>query len=504
MASLAASAPSGARGIVALTGTSRNTALSTSFLGFNAGAGTFNAEDSSFEAALSALRPETIRVFGGTGSNYINWQTGRYFVDSPVSQFSYIRTDKPQTPTTLADYVTMLKASGATAVFQLNVMTYCASPGHPNDPDVAAASCALSAAYSPDPHWGLGYQLTMLQAAQQMGVPVKFVELGNELYNSNADYTSFFPSVQSYIAKVNVWIAAIKSAFPGVQVGVVGFAHTAPVSVRSVNWNQEVLAGVHGESAMTFHTYFSNQLNGGSVVSKSGATTMLSEAAQLGIGVVRRNVLPILPKGVQAWLTEWNVEDPPGVSSLYAGSWSQGLVDAVYAVDLARTAGVGLSDVYTVTGNQVWGALFATQNGYVQQLDGRKGPIRVPGLVPQTVPLGTTGEGLALGIVLAALHGATATSMLNFSADPKFGHAATPGIIGQAFSVGHTQNLLLVNLTGSSQLVSLGRLAGSYSQSQFSARPSVFVNGEQKVRTVPTASVASLSLPADSVTALIS
>src|SRR5580698_6922945 len=96
MASLAASAPSGARGIVALTGTSRNTALSTSFLGFNAGAGTFNADDSSFEAALSALRPETIRVFGGTGSNYINWQTGRYFVDSPVSQFSYIRTDKPQ------------------------------------------------------------------------------------------------------------------------------------------------------------------------------------------------------------------------------------------------------------------------------------------------------------------------------------------------------------------------------------------------------------------------
>jgi len=85
----------------------------------------------------------------------------------------------------------------------------------------------------------------MLQAAKSMGVPIKYIELGNELYiSSNPDYAYYFPSVQAYINKVNAWIPILKQDFPGAQVAVVGEGSCQPLSAAGIDWNQAISSGV--------------------------------------------------------------------------------------------------------------------------------------------------------------------------------------------------------------------------------------------------------------------
>jgi hypothetical protein len=54
-------------------------------------------------------------------------------------------------------------------------------------------------------------QLQMLQAADNLGVAIKIVELGNEYYASaEPDFVARFPTAEVYAANASVWAAAIK------------------------------------------------------------------------------------------------------------------------------------------------------------------------------------------------------------------------------------------------------------------------------------------------------
>jgi hypothetical protein len=218
--------------------------LSSDFLGFNGDGSSAAWDNAALLPAVKALAPETIRgIYGGTASNYFNWQTGQMFVAATDPSISYLKPGYPSPAYSLTNYVNALKAGGADGIFNVNVMTYC--PVNNTDPtstSMAGVSCTQPQACGPTPSayttsctntdytWGLDYQVALLKAAEAMGEPIKYIELGNELYiTSNSDYAYYFPTVQSYINKVNAWIPTLKADFPGVEIGVVGEGSCQPL-----------------------------------------------------------------------------------------------------------------------------------------------------------------------------------------------------------------------------------------------------------------------------------
>lgn len=65
-------------------------------------------------------------------------------------------------------------------------------------------------------------QLEMLSTAEDLGIPIKYVELGNELNSQDGPGHIKFPEPEDYADTAAVWMAAIKSEHPGVLVTVVG------------------------------------------------------------------------------------------------------------------------------------------------------------------------------------------------------------------------------------------------------------------------------------------
>ena len=504
----------GATGSTAVSqGASRS--LSQDFLGFNSDAGANVMSDPSFPAALNQLNPETLRgIIGGTPSDYFNWQTGQYFIaSSNTNTLTFIRPGLPNPPFMLSDYVNALKTAHANGIFNINVMTYCpVDNANPASTSQAGASCTLAQACGPNPSqyassctstdytWGLNYQIAMLQAAQNMGVPIKYIELGNELYiTSNADYVYYFPTPQAYVNKVNAWIPVLKQDFPGAKVAVIGYHQ--PANTQESAWNQAIIGGVHGEDAVVFHTYYGSQIpNGGSVANPQDLATMLSNAAQAIYSSVQNQDLKYLPAGVSAWITEWNLWSDN--LQIEHGSWAQGLTEANYALDLARAPQIELTDNHDLISKQIYGALFANSQGYGTTAEAGKS-IGTPSPLPTTQPFGMTAGGFALSALLRSLHGATGTATLNFSSLPNIAGTSVPGLAGQSFTVNGKTNLYFVNLTATDETVSLGSLSGNYSVLQYASSPANFVTGNSSIPANSFTASNTVNIPAYSVTSLV-
>jgi hypothetical protein len=465
--------------------------------------------------AVSSLAPETIRgIDGGTPSNYFNWQTGQAFIAATDPAISYIKPGYPTPFYTLRNYVNALKAGNADGIYNINVMSYCpVSNTDPASTSQAAASCTQAQACGPNPSdyttsctntdetWGLDFQIAMLQAAKSMGVPIKYIELGNELYiSSNPDYAYYFPSVQAYINKVNAWIPILKQDFPGVQIAVLGDGSCQALSAAAVAWNQAIASGVQGEAGITFHTYYANDIvDGSSVDNASDLAKLLSTSTQHCARVLRHITHNYLPSGVTAWITEWNVTS--GGTGIVLGSWAQGLTEAGYALDLARNPQVELTVKHDLVSNQVYGSLFASTNGYVTTAEAGKS-IGTPTPLPTTQAFGMTAGGFALSALERSLHGATSTTALHFSANPDIAGTSVPGLMGQSFTVNGKTNLYFVNLSATNENIDLGSLSGSYSVLQYASSPTNFVTGNSSIPASSSTVTNALYVPAYSVTSL--
>jgi hypothetical protein len=483
--------------------------LSPDFFGYNISQTTAAASNNpSFVPAHNVTNPETLRgIIGGTPANYWNWQTGKYFIQSNDATLSYINPNEPSPSFSLNSYVTDLKESSADGVFNLNVMTYCPTNNNaPTSTTQAGTSCSEAQACGPNPSqytnsctntdytWGLAYQIAMLQTAQSLGIPIKYIELGNEFYlTDNPDNVYYFPSVTAYINKVNAWIPILKQDFPSAEIGVVGADGDAANTEAA--WNQAVATGVAGENAITFHPYFGSVIpSGGSVENPNDMATMLSESSEDGLGALQKYDLSYLPSGVSGWITEWNLS--PSSTTLESGSWAQGLSEANFAVGLARMPQVTLTDVHDLISTQVFGAIFAGSQGYVSTLEGEALP--APSPLPTTQAFGMTGGGFALSALERSLHGATSTTALNFA------NTSVSELTGQSFMVGGRTNLYFVNLGPSALTLDLGELAGSYAELQYASNPTIFVTGDNSIPTFTSTVSNTVTIPGYSVTSLIS
>jgi hypothetical protein len=399
-------ATSGAKALTAQS-PARYHPIPSSFAGFNAPfrKNSWQALTPELHQATASLGPGALRVFGGITANYWNWRTGKFFDVAGVPPA--LRTASHQmAPIYLSDWADLVREANAAPVFDLNLVTS-----------------------------NLSEQVAMLRAARDLGMPIRWIELGNEIYLNTPLFARRFPTPQAYGRTATRWIQAIKRDFPQAQIAAVGMlSRGGSKTRRQRDWTRRVLKTLHGEDALTFHTYWRSRSSSRRL---SGRTLWAVFAAPIRrFNLLHKQGLRELPKGVEAWMTEWTVRP----SSILRGRWAHGLSDAEYLLGLLGEPRVRQEDLHALILSQPSGALFANSKGF------RAGPA--------TVPFAPTAVGAAFSELHPLLSGGARVRGLTVRDAPRI-----PGTqLAAVRAVGvQGRGALLLNLTGRQRRV---RLAG--------------------------------------------
>lgn len=345
---------------------------------------------------LARLDPGTLRWPGGTEADFFVWQTGKPTGKHGQDNFTF----------TLTDLDNAYKATGATPMFDLNVLA------HPTDPTD---------------------QIAMLTTAQSMGMPIKYVELGNELYGGgpSGQFASVFADGTSYGHTVALYVQALHAKFPGVQVAADGCLH--PFTAREQSWNSEMLSAATGAGApdaVILHSYPGLTDN----PFTTADVPPLFANAYSGIDELSQATQKL--NGKPVWLTEYNFRGPYSrkkpTPNPVDSSYARELYVAELAMMLPRVAHVSLADYFTAVGGSMFGA-------WINPLD----PMMTP-------------SGQAIAMIDAAAHGATSSAQVTIPGAPTL-PGGYPAVTGQTFTIaGHPNTTVLVNLTGATQTVPVG------------------------------------------------
>jgi hypothetical protein len=428
--------------------------LPLAYAGFNAPfrRNSWQARSPGLHQAVAGLAPGAIRVFGGTTANYWDWRTGK-LLDLPGVPPRIRQVAREMSPIYLSDWAQLVKDANAIPVFDLNMVT----------------------STLPD-------QLAMLGAAEQLGMPIRRIELGNELYYAAPRVVRAFPTPGSYGRKATRWIEAIRARWPKAQIAAVGLGYPPPADdERQANWDRGVRRTLRGEDALTFHAYWPASR----ATSLSGVRLAEELAAPLRLlRTLRADGLRKLSKGVSAWVTEWNLWHGAG----YRGTWANGLADAAYLLGLLGEPSVSQEDLHPLVHSQPQAALFGNPSGF-----------RAGG--PPTVRYAPTAVGEAIGQLYPALWGGARVRRLDVPRAPKLrgtGIAAVRGIAVEG------RGALLVNLSGRRQRLELrAGLSCDGTLDSVWARPSARITGQPgKMRRDTSRADGSATLPAHSVSRL--
>jgi hypothetical protein len=354
--------------------------------------------------AAAGLGPGAIRVFGGTTANYWNWRTGKFYDRHGVPR-QYRRARSRMSPIYMSDWARLVQGANAIPVFDLNLVTS-----------------------------DLSHQLEMLRRARELGMPIRWVELGNELYFHAPLIDRAIPNASAYGRKATRWIDAIKEEFPHARVAAVGFGGPRSWSgdARRRHWDWRMLSTLRGEDALTFHTYWDPPRGR---LSPARLSKVLA-APLRRLSVLRSAAIGKLPSGVAAWVTEWNVWH----GSSLRGTWANGLTNAEYLLGLLGEPRVRQEDLHALIYRNPFAALFPNADAFGDQTN--------------TVPFAPTATGRALGEIHPLLSGGSRVRRLTVRHAPRIDGTRFAAL--RAVEV-EGRGALLLNLTDRRRRV---RLAG--------------------------------------------
>lgn len=396
-----AAVPTPSSATATLVGSQRS--VPSAFFGFNAESLVLPIDarlmDSRALDSKQAVMPGAIlRIPGGTPSQWIDWRTGR-LIDAPGSPFSTV--DQDGSALTLRGWASIVHRTGATPLWDLNVLTS-----------------------------NLSDQLAMLRAAQKLGLPVRYVELGNELWDPEAPYVARYPTGASYGTAMNPWITAIHRQFPRAVIAVSGADESDPQlnggGPRYLAWNQSLLSTVRGENAIAIHPYWSLpdlQPPGSNVE----ATLTAGQTAWVGFA----KSLDTLPRGLQVWLTEWN--QTGRFTSGGVQIWAQALAVDAFALDTLVDDQVTMSLLHDVVDGAKQPQDVSTSVVFPLFTDGSDG----------SPTLGRTALGYTFPLLVQAMAGEQKVEPLAFPGAPEVGGQA--GVVGVAL-FGRRTGAFMVNL----------------------------------------------------------
>ncbi|HLI87291.1 MAG TPA: hypothetical protein VKV37_01305 [Ktedonobacteraceae bacterium] len=401
--------------------------------------------------AARQFMPGTLRYPGGTIGNYWDWQSGWFVRGQSLGATTHTRYR-------LQDLQQAVQATGALPIYVLNMLTS-----------------------------NLNTQLNMLRTAKGMGLPVKYVELGNEFYlGSPNDYETAFPSGADYGRVATQWAQAIHQEFPDAKVAAVGASPGG--NARQNGWNQSMLPALHGLDAITFHPYVPLQDGLVSQNNVSGSVTSL-DSTIYGRWQQFAGQIQTLPSGMKAWLTEYNLVD--NSSENWSGpfqvfrNWIHGVVVAGMTLSYLEQNNVELVcffDMVGRTGNEV---VFYDPQGQNDPL-------------PQYA---LTAAGWSLRLLGNTMHGMTSAQPISLSSPS----STVGGVAGWLFSNGTQRRAFIVNSSTENITWNVDQAfsPGKAQVMQLTGNPFRLVTGQDSL-TIKKATLANqLVLPAYSVTQLM-
>lgn len=364
---------------------------------------TLMAEDWSDPRLVSkvvGLDPDVLRIPGGTVANYWDWQRGglvdlKGLTDTP-GQFRpehVLAYDSGK----LEGYRGLFVETGARAMIVLNMLTS-----------------------------DLDSQIAYIRQALDAGLPVRYVELGNELYESRASYTDVYPTPESYAEAAATWARAVRQAFPDLKVAVIGAnprVAARKADQRVSSWNDVGLEkALPDADALTFHDYQPATVRSREFPPEE-VDRALAFAGQQTRQMVSADLTSRMPASSEIWVTEFNILPQKG-SPAVAGTW----MHALYAVTMAATfleqSSVTITCNHVLVGNADFAAIFADED--VMQAPVFNSPDQRSAASVQ--PFTLSAPGLALALYAKSVQDKQKATLLEFT--PPAGGAATDSRYG--------------------------------------------------------------------------
>ena len=332
--------------------------------------------------AAAKARPGLLRYPGGTSANYWDVYHARLFHD--VSAIDVADADPAawtqtrytinwlhnaffwSNVTPLPDFKQLYRtlhhadSGGAEVIFVANMVT----PG----PDFYALKWSRAVDNNPgSSDWfamlgsRYGALQYMLSDGSKNGVPVKYVELGNEYYfgaglthkDKPADVEPYVagsfdadnkyapenvgtfpdkgdggkPTLYLYSVVANDWASKIKKAYPGTKVCAIGaFLDKEGYESRTANWNREALSALDPTKvdAVSLHLYGGPQVGSLTETEEKFGRALKSWQEFWIAGRSRSH----LPGKLDFWITEFNIHDEFGKGDKLPenrGTWGNGM-----------------------------------------------------------------------------------------------------------------------------------------------------------------------------------
>lgn len=361
------------------------------FLGYNAGDHAAKVgpwTDPSFNAAVAALSPSTIRFPCGTGGNYWDWQKGCETGSCPGTS-------------TLENFKLTLDATNASAILVLNMLT-----------DTLAS------------------QMQMLEHANSLGIKIAGIEFGNEFYNQEADYVKAFPQGSDYAKAVNTWLKSIRSTYPSIPLSVVGVpSYRTGNKPRLLNWNEQVFAEITGfqnGDGVTMHEYDATGVPLSSSFTSKDVPIMLGTPF---VNVARiANISNSLPSWASIWITEYNLLYNTAKPDIPAyGTWSHGLYIATETLLFANTPKIagGHQCRHALMSFAADGTLFEDTASFDFDESPNKNLV--------TDLYGQSAVAVTLSLIGKASFGMNSATPITFSSNPPISPGDYPSLVGTFF-----------------------------------------------------------------------
>ncbi|MGG6270706.1 hypothetical protein ACQ4M3_39300 [Leptolyngbya sp. AN03gr2] len=393
-------------------------------------------DDAKLLQTFTTLSPGTIRYPDGSPANYWDWKVGHLDTTLDTRKFMvpwwmgnlFELKDKAYTVENLHKAAIAAKAS---VVFNLNVVT--------DNEGVGAGR--------PE------YQIKMLKYWQNLGMPLKYVELGNELsakwqesliaepddYKNQAGYTAKYNTSKAYISDMKWWISELRKNLQGnYKVALVGAASPPYQQYRrEKEWNLDLdasldqLFGSDKANALTLHHYYDTSANSPGAVSTDDFITKGLDGwyYTLNDTFLKHFKNPNFRKNVELWITEYNI-DGSGEGKWY-DTWNQALYIAAFLNEQLRNEQVTLTNFH---------GLYKGQFGALKEDLSLSQPGRVLQLFGQAMK----------GMTAAVYYGPKSSkeTMLN----QKY-----QGVFAWLFSNATERSMLLFNLTQNEQTISISQ-----------------------------------------------
>lgn len=183
-------------------------------------------DDSILVNNIKKLSPKMIRFPGGTTTHKWDWKAGKITMQQKISEYH-----------PLIDVKRLVIETGAKLMIVLDIV-----------------------------HSTLANQIEMLDSLNSLGLPIEYIELGNELYSKDPklNYALIFPDGAAYADSVSKWVPTLKARYPKAKIAALLIAKTGS-DTRMNAWNRMVshfIDSAHvAVDAYTYHLYINKGSN---------------------------------------------------------------------------------------------------------------------------------------------------------------------------------------------------------------------------------------------------